>query len=252
MNESELDCRLRRWMAEREPDSVPATLRARARLVPHETAVPVAWRVRDVFVRPAAAALGGGPAIRAAVVLLLLGLAVAASIAALLLGGSNRHSTVPGVERWGAFVVGRPAPTVVMQTMPGAASDGDDNTLEFEDLTGSVVVIMVPSLRGPDLGARDLAELAEARRLTDSGVVFLVGARSASVMDGLANEGGPPASGIGAVDLSVGGESTIAFPEGDAALVVVDRHGAVAAAFAGSLPGRNQLLEVIQLVEARQ
>jgi hypothetical protein len=249
MNESDLDRRLRRWLTEREPGPVPASLRVRAGRVPFETPIPISRRVLDVVVGPGGSRRVGGGTRRGAVILVLVGALLVATIASLLSMGSARPSRLPGVERWGAFVVDEPAPPVVMDGLPGLASDADDGELEFEDLVGSVVAVLVPGSRGDDPGARHLASIAEARRLTGEGVVFLVGSRSPSVVDGLTAAGGVDAIRIGVVDLSTGRLET-AFPDGADALVVIDRGGVVRAAYAGSLPGPDQLVDLLHRLEA--
>ena len=57
------------------------------------------------------------------------------------------------------------------------------------------------------------------------------------------------ALGIGAIDLSSGGAGTAEFPDGRDALVVVDRGGTVAAVFVGTMPGRDELVALLNRLE---
>lgn len=246
MTQTELDRRLRDWLAEREPGHVPPSLRANAARVPYETPLPMAARLRDVLVR----STGGAPAgsSRAVLILLLVGALVAATIASLILTGAVRRGPEPALQRWGAFTVDRPAPTAEMVALPGAAQLGDDESVEFEDLVGSVVTILVPGSAG-NASADELTTFAAARARTGERVLFFVGARSPLVLDGLADAGGAVALGIGAIDLSSGGAGTADFPDGRDALVVVDRGGTVAAVFVGTMPGRDELVALLNRLE---
>jgi hypothetical protein len=136
---------------------------------------------------------------------------------------------------------------MVLTAISGAAVVDDDMGVEFEDFLGSPVAVLVPAGRERDPGDRALAAFLEARQLAGDGVVFVVGARSPGVLDGLPGVGG--AGGIDAVNLAAGGVSTTDFPDGDDALVVVDRNGTVAAAFARTLPDRDQLVEILRRLE---
>jgi len=246
MTEPEIDRRLRDWLAEREPGHVPPSLRTNAARVPYETPLPMVSRLRDVLV----GSKGGAPAgwSPAVVILLLAGALVAATIASLLLTGDVRPAPEPALQRWGAFAVDRPAPTGEMVALPGAAQLGDDESVEFEDFVGSVVTILVPGTAG-DARAEELATFAAARARIGERVLFFVGARSPSVLDGLADAGGATALGIGAIDLSAGGVPATDFPDGRDALVVVDRGGTVAAVFVGTMPGRDELVALLNRLE---
>ena len=246
MTESEIDRRLRTWMAERDPGQVPASLRADAARVPYETPLPIASRLRDALVRsPGGAGTGWSPA---ALTLLVAGALLAATIASLVLTGAVRPPPEPALQRWGAFAVDQPAPSAEMVALPGAAQLGDDESVEFEDFVGSVVTILVPGSAG-DAPADELATFAAARARTGERVLFFVGARSPSVLDGLADAGGAVALGIGAIDLSAGAAWTADFPDGKDALVVVDRGGTVAAVFVGAMPGRDELVGLLNRLE---
>lgn len=244
MSEAELDRRIRAWMAGREPGPVPATLRTRATRVPYETGVPITSRVRDALVGRGGAWAVGGTRRTSIAVLVALGLVAAATVAAVLLAGS-RQPQVPGVERWGGFTVGQPAPTVVLRALPAPIAVGDDSSVEFEDLTGSIVVILAPGTADSNAVAGALAALDEAAAATGDDVVFIVGVRASSVL----HDNGPTASEMGAVDLSPAGATRDAFPDGASALVVLDRRGTVATVFAGALPAGHQLVELIRALE---
>lgn len=227
MNNIELDRRLRRWMADREPGTVPTSVLDLARTVPGATPVPARRRVQGalVAIRPT-----GG--LRPMGIVIVLALLVGMSIVALLVG-SRPPAPVPGVDRWGAFEVGQPAPTVIWKSPGGSTADDDDRTVEFEDLVGSVVVVLVPASDPLEPGV-PLAELVEARRQAGDGAHFLVGTRSADGMEAISS------SGLEGIDLSEG-RLAAAFPDSPAALVVIDQAGRVAYIFTGSLPPIEQL-----------
>jgi hypothetical protein len=151
---------------------------------------------------------------------------------------------VLGVDRLGEFIVGTAAPTIEMRSRAGVASDSDDNTVEFEDFAGSVVVLLAPAPGGRDAESAAVAILDETRRRTGAGAAFLVAARTASDLAGLVDTSDSASDRIGAVDL-VPGDSTSAFPDAQTALVVIDRHGRVAWLAGEPLPGPDQLTALV-------
>ena len=246
MNDVELERRLRRWMSDREPGPVPMQTRAELGQVAFKTPIPTSRRLVDPFVRrvsPPRTQWAAGP-VRA--MLLVLGLLVAVAVAALFVAGSKPPAPVLETDSWGAFVVGRAAPPAVMRLIPPVSRITDDDTLEFVDLAGSIVVLVVPDEAAGSALNREIEALTVARHRTGADVVFLVGARSAAVTDALSRVAAETED-IDAVDLS--SASAVAFPSGAPALVVVDRQGGVAAIFAGVLPGADQLVTLIKHLE---
>jgi hypothetical protein len=239
MTEPQLDRRLQDWLTAREPGPVPPTLRESAGRVAFETSLPATWRVWGAIVSPAGST-GVGRNAPLALVLLVLGLIAAAAVA-VVVGASRTPLPVPGLAGWGSFVVGRPAPAIVMRNVAGTPAVGDDSTFEFEDRVGSVVVVYVPSRGGGD-SESDVATLVTSRSRAAAGVGFLV-ATDAPSADRPAVTAAA-AGGIGAVELPPGWAGRSDRLPG-VGLIVIDRHGTVAAVFGGALPGPDQLSDII-------
>jgi hypothetical protein len=243
MTEAQFDRRLRDWLADREPGPVPPSLREGSARVAFETPPPAMWRVWPAIVRPAGlvdVGRGGGRGAALAFVLLVVGLIVAAAVVAV--GASRTPPPAPVLAAWGSFVIGRPAPAIVMHNVAGTPPVGDDSTFEFDDRAGWVVVVYLPSDGDADAAASDVAALVAARERASGGVLFLVAtAEPAAAIPAVS---GAADAGIGAVQLPVGwaGGSE---PARAAAVVVIGRRGTVAATFAGALPGPDQLVDVI-------
>jgi hypothetical protein len=240
MTDAQFDRRLRDFLAGREPGPLPRSLREAAARVALDTPVPPTWRVWQVVVRRAGS--GGTPTRRLALALLIVGLMLAAAAAALVVGASRTPPPVPGLSGWGTFLVGQPAPPMVMRNVAGTPQIGDDRTFEFEDRAGSLMVVYLPAGDGDDLAVGDVEKLIEARDRAPEGVVFIV-ASDEPVADKQAVSAAADA-GIGAVRLPANWTRDTAAATG-AAIVVIDRRGRVAAAFGGALPGPDQLLDVI-------
>jgi hypothetical protein len=237
MIDSDLDRRLRHWMVDREPASVPPAIYALARVVAEETPTPLAWRVRGVHRWRSAA-----DAPRMAFVLAVLGLLLAAVAANLLVGRSSQPSPLPGVDRWGGFVVGQVAPSVAWTASGPDIADNDDHEVEFEDLVGSVVVVIAPS--GGDI-TTGLTEAEAIRARVGGGTHLIVGARTLASFESIAGTG---ASGM---DLTPA-ELTDTFPRTESAVVVIDRNGRVAHVFAGDLSGADQVVDIVTSLEGQQ
>jgi hypothetical protein len=234
MTDSDLDRRLRRWMSDREPATVPPAVRQLAADVAQTAATPLAWRVRGVLgLRPAA------DAPRMALALAVLGLLLAVVVAGLLVGGSNQPSPLPGVDRWGGFIVRQPAPPVAWTALGPDIADDDDHEVEFEDLAGSVVVVIAPS--GGD-AATGLTAAEQIRARVGDGTHLIVGARTLASLESITG------TGVSGMDLTPAAISED-FPPTEPAVVIIDRRGRVARIFAGEVPGADQVVDIVTMLE---
>jgi hypothetical protein len=241
MTDAQMDRRLRAWLADREPGPVPPSLRDSAARVPQETPTPTTLRAWQMLVRGTGPD-GGAPAARLVLLLAVVGLIAAAALALFAVGSSRQPAPVPGLTSWASFAVGKPAPPIVMRNVAGTPAVGDDETFEFDDRVGSVVVVYVAADTGNDGAARDVATFIATRDGAAGGAVFVVATAAPESNRGAISIAAD--AGIGAVQLPPSWATGSARVP-DAAFVVIDRRGRVAAALGGGLPGPDQLIAVI-------
>lgn len=233
MTDAAFDRRLREWLEDRDPGSVPSTLSESAGRVSRETPLPAASRVWRAVIGSGRVGRPESP-VRLVVVLVVLGLLVAA--AAALLGVGSRPAPLTS---WQGYVVGQPAPDRDFGSVVGAVKRGDP-TISVNDLQEFIVVLYFPGEAPAERTAADARVLVETADHTPAGTAFLVIAPATSPMtaetvDRIHAAGmltaQPPADW-----------PAMNQPQGEPVLIVTDRRGVVANLYGGELPTADELI----------